>query len=63
MVIAMDDCNIGPAPDATRCCPALSAVLAISALILERTKLAGIGRARSPGAPVVGANFAAGASI
>lgn len=63
MVIAMDDCNIGPATDATRCRQVLSAVSAISALILQRTKLAAMGRARSPSAPVVDANFAAGASI
>ena len=62
MVIAIDDRNTGPAPDATRGRRALLAVLAINKLILKRTKLAGIKRARSPGAPVDVANLAAGAS-
>ena len=39
-----------------------SAVVAINALMLKRTKLAGIKRARSPGPPVAVANVAAGAS-
>ena len=62
MVIAIDDRNTGPAPDATRGRGALSAVLAINALILKRTKLAGIRRAKSPGAPANVSNVAAGAS-
>ena len=62
MVIAIDDRNTGPAPDATRGRRALSAVLAINGLILKCTKLAGIRRARSPGAPANVANVAAGAS-
>ena len=59
MVIAIHDRNTGPAPDATRGRRALSAVLAIDALILKRTKLAGIRRPRSPGPPVAVANVAA----
>ena len=39
-----------------------SAVVAINALMLKRTKLAGIKRARSPGPPAAVANLAAGAS-
>ena len=39
-----------------------SAVVAINALMLKRTKLAGIKRARSPGPPVAVANLAEGAS-
>ena len=62
MVIAIDDRNAGLAPDAPRSRRALSAVLAINALILKRIKLAGIKRPRSPGAPVAVANLAAGAS-
>ncbi len=39
-----------------------SAVVAINALMLKRTKLAGIKRARSPGPPAAVANVSAGAS-
>ena len=39
-----------------------SAVVAINALMLKRTKLAGIKRAQSPGAPATAAKVAAGAS-
>ena len=39
-----------------------SAVVAINALMLKRTKLAGIKRAKSPDAPVAAATVAAGAS-
>ena len=39
-----------------------SAVVAINALMLKRTKLAGIKRAGSPGAPTTGASIPAGAS-
>ncbi len=39
-----------------------SAVVAINALMLKRTKLAGIKRVRSPGAPEAAAKLAAGAS-
>ena len=63
MVIAIDDRNTGPASDATRGRRALLAVLAINKLILKRTKLAGIKRARSPGTPAIVANVAARASV
>ena len=62
MVIAIDDRNTGPVPDAMRGRRALPAVLVINLMVPKRTKLASIRRLQSFGLPVAIASVSAGAS-